>query len=60
MEGDRNIGESGVGFYIVIFRLIVDWKLKVVYGEGLEVICVDGLGLGLGLIDLFEGICLVM
>ena len=60
LEGDRNIGESGVGFYTVIPRPIVDRKLKAVYGEGPEVTRVDGLGSGPGLTDLSEGTRLAM
>ncbi|NRB46672.1 MAG: hypothetical protein HRU41_03290 [Saprospiraceae bacterium] len=52
LEGDRNIGERGIGFYTVIPRPIVDRKLRAVYGEGPEVTRVDGLGSGPTLVDL--------
>lgn len=57
LEGCGNIGFNGDGLlYIVILRLIIYQDLNVVYGDGVIIMCIDGVGVGCNFLDLSEEI----
>ncbi|HMQ88579.1 MAG TPA: T9SS type A sorting domain-containing protein [Flavilitoribacter sp.] len=51
LEGDRNVGDGDNAFYTVIPRPIPDRKLQAVYGEGVEITRLDGIGTGGNFLD---------
>lgn len=55
LEGCGNIGFNGDGLlYIVILWLIIYQDLNVVYGDGVIIMCIDGVGVGCNFLDLSE------
>ncbi|RME99549.1 MAG: hypothetical protein D6772_07565 [Bacteroidetes bacterium] len=54
LEGDRNIGDEGSGFYTVIPRKILDRQLQASYGEGPIITRIDGVGTGENFLDVSE------
>lgn len=55
LEGDRNVGDGENAFYTVIPRPILDRKLQSVYGEGVEITRLDGIGTGGNFLDFTDG-----